>query len=211
MSSTKKFFLTVAILALSLTTAGEARANLMGSILTTQYYANGGAYTGPTTFAVNGGVGANYFGYFNVVTDANSITFDFSSMGGTNYFSPSSLSLAPTIFNGITINLDSGPAFSSVSLDPVTNMTGFTSSSFSFTGSQIQVNFATNTTVYISPSTIMKLDVTMTPTSNGNSNVPEPADLALFALGFGVLVGMPSRKRNSRTRANNSLKIGNYI
>jgi hypothetical protein len=79
--------------------------------------------------------------YFNILGKPRSITFDYSpSSGGT--WSASGLSLPPTIYNGIAIDMVSGPPFTSVTVDPATNMVGFDASHISFTANQIQVDLA---------------------------------------------------------------------
>src|SRR5262245_9927463 len=96
---------------LLLTVAIPARATLSGSVLSWQYYAHGSAYPGSTshgTWTVPGNGGAFTAGgttYFAILSNANSITFDYN---GTGIWSDSNLSLPPTIRNGIAINLVSG-------------------------------------------------------------------------------------------------------
>jgi len=167
--------------------ATPVRAALLGSTLSWQYYAYGGPYTTPGgqtsgTFVDNGGVGGTFIGgtsqlYFNILADNTSITFDYSiAPVGPGQWSPSDLSLAPTIHNGIAINMVSGPAFASVTIDPASNMSGFDSSRFSFTSSPIQVDWQN---LPFSPSTVLKLDI---------NTVPEPSMFALLGLGAAVLI-----------------------
>jgi len=72
-------------------------------------------------------------------------------------------------------------AFASVTLDPTTTMAGFTPSNFSFTGSQIQVDWQN---LPFDKTTIVKLDVAV---------VPEPDIDAIPSLA--VLAGVLLRKR----------------
>lgn len=158
-----------------------ANASLMGATMTTQYYFGGGAYGAPTTFVVNGGVDASYFGYFNVLVNANTVTFDFSILPNSTYFSVQPLSLAPTIHNGLALNLGAGVSYTGVALDPASNLAGFTSSNFSFTANQIQVDFQG---LSVNPSTIVTLDVNTSNVSAGAASIPEPAGLMLVGLGL---------------------------
>ncbi len=183
--------------AVALTLAVPARANLLGSTLSWQYYAYGGPYIytgGQTggTFVDNGGIGGTFVGgttslYFNIIADDTSITFDYSIVTGPTprSWTSSPLSLAPTIYNGIAINMVSGPAFSSVTIDPASNMVGFDASRFSFTGTQIQVDWQN---LSFTPSTIVKLDI---------QTVPEPSMFALASLAAAALM----LRRYPRARA----------
>jgi hypothetical protein len=130
-----------------------------------QYYAYGGPYNayGVTsgTFIANGGVVGTFIGgspflYFNIIADNTSITFDYSTYKGATVWSPSPLSLPPTIYNGIAINVLSGPPIQSVNINPATNMIGFNTSRISFTSSQIQVDWQN---LPFNTSTIVKLDI----------------------------------------------------
>jgi hypothetical protein len=69
-----------------------------------------------------------------------------------------------------------------VAIDPATTMAGFDNSRFSFTGSQIQIDWQN---LQFSPTTIVKLDI---------QTVPEPSLLALVGLGAGLLALRKHRK-----------------
>lgn len=172
-------------------------AGLLGSTLSWQYYAYGGPVhsfsygQSSGTFVDNGGIGGTFKDskvYFNILADDTSVTFDYSVVTGSTpqQWSASVLSLAPTIYNGVAINMLSGPAFNSVTIDPSSTMVGFDTTRLSFTSSQIQVDWAG---LSFSPSTIVKLDI---------NTVPEPSTWSLLALdGLALLGGLRLRRRTS--------------
>jgi len=151
----------------------------LGSTLSWQYYAYGAAYNSPPpgqthgTFVVTGGIGGTFRDvvntYFNIIVDNSSITFDYSLASRSSTWSESSLSLAPTIHNGIALNVISGPSISSVTIDPATNMLGFDQTRFSFTSSQLQVDWQS---LPFTRSTIVKLNI-----NSGDSVIALQSDI----------------------------------
>ncbi len=183
----KLLICTIGFVVLSL----PVRADITGDQLQWNYFAYGGLYEAGTTWTVPGSGGV--FGpaccgvtYFSIDSDATSITFDYSTTTMSDTWASSVLSLSPTIYNGIAIDLISGGPFTSVSIDPATNMVGFNGSDLSFTAGQIQVNWAS---LPWTSSTIVKLDV-----NSSSTTVPEPASLISVALILGVL-GWGRRKQ----------------
>ncbi|HEY3826231.1 MAG TPA: hypothetical protein VGL82_16810 [Bryobacteraceae bacterium] len=178
--------------------AVQARADMIGTSLSWQYYGGGGPWDPGTpgtetsgTFVDDGGVEGTFIEpteagplpVFNIDADDTTITFDYSVDEATGPWSASPLSLSPTIFNGVAINLESPGSFGTVSIDPVTNIAGFGASNFSFTGNQIEVDWEN---LEFSPSTIVRLDVTMA--------APEPTTWKLmFASIFGIALVCRSR------------------
>jgi len=178
---------------LALVWAMPARAGLWGSTLSWQYYSYGGPYVYTNaqtsgTFFVNGGVGGTFIGgttnlYFRIIADDTSITFDYSIATDLGYWTASELSLAPTIHNGIAVDMLSGPAFASVAIDPASNMAGFDASRVSVSGSQIQVDWQD---LSFDPNTIVKLDISV---------VPEPCACALTGLTAAALLIYRRRRK----------------
>jgi len=184
-----------------------AHADLIGSTLGWQYYGGGGAYNpdsgGSQTsgvFVDNGGIGGTFIEpgaveVFDIVADDTSITFDYSVDTTVGPWSPSPLSLSPTIYNGIAIDLLSAGSFASVSIDPATNMTGFGAGDLSFTGNQIEVNWED---LPFTTSTVVTLDVAL-----AESAAPEPPTYRLLIwpvllsayLGRRVTSGSDRRRR----------------
>lgn len=163
-----------------------ADAGLMGSEFRWQFYVLGGPYFYPGgetggSWIVDGEVGGTFIGgtpflYFRIIADDTSLTFDYSVTTASIPWQLSPLSLAPTIHTGVAIDLLAGPAFTSVSINPATTMVGFDASRFSFTGTQIQVDWEG---LEFDSRTVVKLDVEV---------VPEPDMLAFLGLGLVLLV-----------------------
>ena len=153
---------TVAIISVSAGAAGSAKAGWIGDTLGWQYYAYGGAYNfggspGSCTITKKTDCG-KFFRDFKILVSAKSITFSYRPSGSGGTWSTSVLSLAPTIYNGVAINLtSSNSVIKSVTIDPKTNMSGFDSSRLGFTGNQIQVDWQN---LSYNSQTIVKLDVT---------------------------------------------------
>jgi len=150
-----------------------APSALLGQTFSWQYYAYGSLYQGSTQFVDNGGTAGNFEEEFNILADNNSISFQYLEDGS---WSPSALSLPPTISNGIAINSVNGPLFTNVTLDPLTNMVGFDDTRFSFTSSQIQVDWAD---LSFTPSTVVKFDV-------NSAAIPEPSTYGLLLGGLAL-------------------------
>ena len=120
--------------------------------------------------------------HFNIIATDTTIVFDYSIAPHPTTWTPSpSLALPPTIHNGIAIDLESGPAFANVTINPATNMLGFDDTHVSFTAGQIQVDWGG---LSYDLDTIVVLDVVV---------VPQPVGAILPALVLGVL----SRRRRS--------------
>jgi len=159
MSARKSSLLAIAVSGLlAVAASAPANADWRGAQLNWQYYAYGGPFDGggsPGQCVVEKkrtycGV---FFDYFKISAERSAITFNYMSKG---QWSDSDLSLPPTIYNGIAINLSSAGTIASVTIDPETNMTGFDVSRISFTAKQIQVDWRNLT---FTRKTRVKLDV----------------------------------------------------
>jgi len=151
---------TAALVAFTTSAFGAGPSGWKGDSLGWQYYAYGGPYNGDgspgqCTVGKKNTCGT-FTGYFNIITSPKSITFNYSPSGSGGTWSQSELSLPPTIYNGIAINLVSRGTITSVTIDKATNMAGFNASHLSFTANQIQVDWQN---LSYNSSTIVKLDV----------------------------------------------------
>jgi len=161
--ATPSLLATAALVAFTAAASAASPAGWKGATLGWQYYAYGGPYNGggsPGECTVGkNNICGSFFSYFNIITAPKSITFNYSPSGSGGTWSESVLSLPPTIYNGIAINLVSRGTITAVTIDKATNMAGFNSSHLSFTGNQIQVDWQN---LPYNSSTIVKLDVTTT-------------------------------------------------
>jgi hypothetical protein len=180
--------------------APAAAQGLPGADLGWQYYGGGGPLTASVTGSVTGGqfivgsgngefiepTGNGPLPIFDIYATDNTITFDYSPATPSNW-SDSPFSLAPTIYNGIAINLLSSGSFSSVTVDPSTNMAGFGAGNISFTADQIEINWEG---LAFNASTVVTLDVADPPA------VPEPSTLGLADAGLCAAFALAARVRS---------------
>ncbi len=198
----KSIFVFLSVLLMA--NCGVAHASLTGDTLSWQYYFQGKAFTSSTPnngkFVDNGEdiVDGTFLSYFNIIADSDSITLKFKTSGT---WSPSALSLKPTIRNGILLEDLTHSPFQTVTIDPTTNMKGFNSKDISFTNSEIEVNFASASAgLSFKPTTIVKLDIdtaSTVPVSetsaahvSGASAAPIPGAIWLLGFGLASLVGI---------------------
>lgn len=163
--------------ALALATSSAAGAQSFGgSTLTYQYYFPNSGTEYPAadngSFVVGPGLEVD-----NVSDDR--ATLDIS---GSNIFIDfiSTSNWTSASFNGwiLSDDTDSLVAILSVSIDPASNLNGFSMSNISFTGNSITVNWQG---LNFSDATVLSLNVAF-----GNSAVPEPRTWAMMLLGFGA-------------------------
>lgn len=186
----------MALAGLLLAIATPVSAGLVGSDVSWQYYAFGGAYAGVETsgsFVANGTVQGQFIDpyntpFFNIIVADSTVTFDYSPLYPPFQppWDPSVVSLAPTIWNGIALNF-TGATITGLSIDPLTNMSGFVPGDISFTAGQIQVNWAN---LSFDNSTKVVLDVTST---------PEPGSVLLIAVGLTTVGWLRGRSATSPT------------
>jgi hypothetical protein len=167
----------------------RAKAGLLGSTLRWRYYAFGGAHDVSHIFVADGSMGGTFNPYFNIIADDASLRFDYAPFDGTSgrVWTDSPLSLAPTIRNGIAIDVVEGDGFRGISISPETNMKGFNASRLSFTERQLQVDWMG---LAFSNSTLVKLEVV---------TVPEPSSIALLAIAAAGAVVMRSYRQRVRS------------
>ncbi len=174
--------------------APKAEAGLMGTTLDWQYYAYGGPYsfsggTSNGSFTVTGGVGGTFIGntgpyYFDIIATDTQIIFDYS-IASPSTWSSSVQSLSSgglSIYNGIlmTSNLVS---ITGVSIDPSTNMSGFSLSNVTWNSGNIAIDWMG---LSFDGNTRVVLNV------NSPSAVPEPSTILLLGSGF---IGFAAMRR----------------
>jgi hypothetical protein len=200
----KSIGLSVLVLAVTGLIPVRADADMLGSTFGWQYYGGGSSYDPGTpgaetngSFTDDGGIGGTFIEptgagplpVFNIDADDTTITFDYSVDEAAGPWSSSPLSLTPTIFNGIAINLLSAGSFASVAIDPNTNMAGFGASNFSFSANQIEVDWQN---LPFSTSTVVEFDVALT--GSGAPDAPEPGTCGLILISIST-AGLVWRRR----------------
>jgi hypothetical protein len=172
------------------------------SSLDWQYYSSGGAFSYPGgvsngSFTADGSLGGTFIGeteflYFDIYATSTQITFDYIQREGIWTLSDNSYNVdGLTIDNGIllTENIDT---ITSVTVNDLTNMSGFSSANVTFNSSNIAVDWEG---LSFSSSTLVVLDV------GGSQPVPEPATMLLLGSGLIGLVGF--RRRFGKNKQTN--------
>lgn len=179
------------LLAAALTTASllaaslPAHAGLIGSTVGSQYYFNGGAYSGATSFTADGANHASSIGYFDIQVTNNQVIYDYiSSATWSSGAGWSSGSLY--IENGNLLNFLGAPNIVNVTLDASSNLGGFNASRISFDNDSVAVNWAG---LAFNGNTRVVLNV-------DTGTIPEPASYALVAVALAGL-GLAMRRRKA--------------
>ena len=161
-----------------------------------QYYAYGGPYSfyaGDTSgsFAADGidsdifiG-GATDYQYFAMSATAYQITIDYLEL--TETWESSAVSYDSEglfIANGILFT-ETMDTITSVTIDSLTNMSGFSMSNITFTNDRIAINWSG---LSFDPDTLVVLNV------GGSAPVPEPATMLLLGSGLFGLAGVGRKK-----------------
>jgi hypothetical protein len=133
-------------------------------------YADYGTLTAPGTFG-------NVLGLIDVNVGDSTIVVNFTDGGGW---------VDLVAFNGFVLTDLTNAPITSVTINPATNMAGFTSSTFTFDASSISVDWQG---LSFTPGGVVQLDL------NGNG-VPEPAAWTLT--GAGILAALAVFRRRRR-------------
>lgn len=166
--------------ALTLSALGSAHAGLIGTSLTATYQTPtlGAVYPQsswtPSTFAVGAGQETD-----GLIEDVTHLLVDFTDNSLT--ITLRTVLSTPTwntvAFNGPVFNSVTPLAIASVTVDPVTTMTGFDVSRVSAGANGIAIDW--NGLSYVD-GTVVRVDFSFTP-------APEPASIGLFALSLATL------------------------
>jgi hypothetical protein len=153
-----------------------ANASLLsGTSATVTYYFpdTSTIFAGPQTATVNSTTEfVNFAGLVNIDISDTNILLTFTRNGGPNFVS----------FDGPQFIF--APTLSSVSINPSSTFTAFTSSDLTLSGNVLWVNFAG---LFVPNASTLSLDVT--------GSVPEPSSLLLVGTGgLGFLLGAIRRK-----------------
>lgn len=166
------------LVALCMLMSTSAHAGLLGSTVTTQYYAYGGTYDGsgsPATFVADGTAQNQFLNYYTLSVTDTQVIYSFLS---EVTWSPSSTSLNENglfITNGNLLTFAGAPTITGVSFDALSfNDAGI---GLTFTGNQIaidwqNVSFASGSQVILNVTTGV---------------VPEPDSLAFMLAGLGLM------------------------
>lgn len=182
--------LTLSLIALGLVAPTTSMAQAFdGSTLNYQYYFPGSST--PYTNADNGSFVVGPGAEVTNIAD-NMGTLD---IGGTNIYIDYSgqSSWVSSSFNGWVLS-DQTNSLSSifgVSINPATNMTGFSMANLSWTADSITTNWAG---LAFNSNTVVSLDVAFSPDTGA---VPEPSTWAMMLFGFGA-VGFAMRRRRQK-------------
>ncbi len=182
----KSAYLFAAAAVLSISSQANAQ-DFLGSTVNFQYYFPTSSTLYP--FADNGdklvGPGievTDMAGVANMDISSNNILVTFNTT--TNWTSAS--------FNGWVLSDQSNSlsAITGVTVNPLTDMAGFSQSNIVWNADTITVNWQG---LSFNPNTVFSLDVSFA------SSVPEPATWAMMLMGFGA-IGISMRRRNEKRR-----------
>jgi hypothetical protein len=171
------------LVAASLAAAAPASATLLlgQTVEMTYLYPDTSVYDGPYDNVVGTTGTTLFYGVTAATPSDTALTITLPGLSGaTNY--------AGAGFNGIWLTDIFGTidAFTSVTVNGLTNVAGFDASRISFDANNIWLNFQG---LPVDPDSIMKVDI--------NGSVPEPASWALLIVGF-ALMGGALRRREAR-------------
>lgn len=171
--------------------ATHAQAGLIGSTVNSQYYYRGNTYNAlgsPATFVANGTMQNSFGFYYNLTVFNDKIEYDFP--GGVSWnASPTSYNFDGLyIASGNLLTFSGAPAFTSVTLDPVSSInSGFNASNVTSNSNQVAVNWQS---VSFAPGDKVVIDVISSP-------IPEPQTYLMMLLGLGIMSFFVKKRQQS--------------
>lgn len=181
-------FKKLSLLALAATglLATQSFAGLLGSTVTTQYYAYGSAYNGggsPDSFVANGTAQNQFFNYYTLTVSDHQIEYDYLS---DTTWSASGTSLNTDglyIANGNRLTFSGAPLITGVTLDgSSTVVAGFSLANLTYNSTNVAVDWQ-NVSFHAGDKVVLNI-----------SPAPEPETYAMMIAGLG-LVGTVTRRK----------------
>lgn len=172
------------VAALALVCVSQAHAGLLGSTVTSQYYAYGGTYNSggsPAVFIANGTAQTSFFTYFSLTVTDNQVVYDFLSDVTWSSSGTSLNSNGLFITNGNLLSFMGASPIANVTMDPASRG----GSGVTFNANNIAIDWQ-NISFRQGDQVILNV-----------SAVPEPGTYALMFAGLAIVGAAASRRKKT--------------